>query len=174
MDLYKKIEKSKEIISEAAKNWTVQKIAIAWTGGKDSTIILHLVRSIYKNKVPFKVFFNDTTIEFPEIYDFINKIKRDWNINLIWEKHLEEDLEAYETASSKEEKMEIMRIAKINVINYSLTKYHIKAFMSGIRTDEHEARSKEQYFSLRATHTRVHPILHFTYQNVLDYIKKFN
>src|SRR3989344_9347436 len=131
MDLYKKIEKSKEIISEAAKNWTVQKIAIAWTGGKDSTIILHLVRSIYKNKVPFKVFFNDTTIEFPEIYDFINKIKRDWNINLIWEKHLEEDLEAYETASSKEEKMEIMRIAKINVINYSLTKYHIKAFMSG-------------------------------------------
>jgi len=69
--------------------------------------------------------------------------------------------------------MEIIRIAKINALNYALAKYKIKAFVSGIRWDEHEARSKETYFSQRSTHTRIHPILHFTLDDIWDYIKTY-
>ncbi|NMC99857.1 MAG: phosphoadenosine phosphosulfate reductase family protein, partial [Bacteroidales bacterium] len=78
------------------------------------------------------------------------------------------------TTNHREQTMEIMRIAKINAINFAQKKYKIKTFVSGIRKDEHEARSKETYFSKRSTHTRVHPILDFTIDDVWEYIKTYN
>lgn len=176
MKLEDKIKKSQEVIREAAEKFKPKDIAIAWTGGKDSTVVLHIVRKTFNGKVPFKVMFNDSTLEFPEIYDFVKKLKKDWQLDLIWQKHLSEDLEAYEKAvkeGNKELAMEVMRIAKINAINYAISEYKIKAFISGIRWDEHEARANEKYFSQRSTHLRIHPILHFTLDDIWAYIKKF-
>ncbi len=187
-NLNQKIKKSQEVILQASKKWPKKSICLAWTGGKDSTVILHLIKETFKGKVPFKVMFNDSTLEFKEVYDFIKKLTKEWKLDLIWQKHLPEDLEAYqqtinhlrgsrmdssEVRKIKEQAMEIMRIAKINAINFAIDKYHIEAFVSGIRWDEHKARSQETYFSQRSTHFRVHPILHFTLQDVWDYIKTF-
>ncbi len=174
MTFQEKIEKAKEIIQEASKKWDPKEIAVAWTGGKDSTVILHLVREIFDGEIPFRVMFNDSTLEFPEIYDFINQLKDEWELDLIWMKHLPSDLEAYEKATEKEEQMEIMRIAKINAINHVQEEHQIKSFLSGIRWDEHEARSDETYFSERDTHVRVHPILQFTIDDIWSYIRMFN
>ena len=176
MTLDDKVKKAKEVIKEAAQRWSHEQIAVAWTGGKDSTVVLHLVKEVFGGKVPFKVMFNDSTIEFAEVYKFIKKYQKEWNLDLLWLKHLDEDLSAYHQAmksGSKDEAMEIMRIAKINAINYALDKYKIQAFISGIRWDEHQARSKETYFSPRSTHTRVHPILHFTLDDIWKYIKTY-
>lgn len=192
MTIQEKIQKSQAVIKEATKKFKKTQIAVAWTGGKDSTVLLHLIRQTFNNKIPFKVFFNDSTIEFKEVYDFVKKLTKDWQLDLIWQKHLPEDLKAYfkiqnqlthlrggrmdssEVKNLKEQAMEIMRIAKINAINFALSKYKIKAFMSAIRWDEHEARSKETYFSQRSTHTRIHPILHFSINDIWQYIKLFN
>lgn len=174
MTLEEKIKKSKEIILEASKRWRPKQIAIAWTGGKDSTLLLHLVKEAFGGEIPFQVMFNDSTIEFPEVYEFIDKIAKKWKVDLLRIDHLPEDLEAYKKAETKEEKMDIMRIAKINAINFVLDKYKIKAFMAGIRWDEHEARSKEKYFSPRSTHSRVHPILHFGLGDIWQYIRLYN
>lgn len=173
MTLEEKIKKAHEIIVEASKKWKPGEIAVAWTGGKDSTVLLHLVRETFKGKVPFRIFFNDSTLEFEEIYDFIKKIKKNWKLDLLWIKHLPEDLSAYKNTKNKEEAMEIMRIAKINAINFAMAKYKIKAFLSGIRLDEHSARSHEKYFSPRSTNTRVHPILDFTIDDIWAYTKKY-
>lgn len=173
MNLEEKIKKSKQVIEQAAKKWQEKELSIAWTGGKDSTVILHMVREMYKGKVPFRLMFNDSTLEFPEIYEFIKKYEKEWNLDLMWVKHLSQDLEAYERATDNEQKMEIMRIAKINAINHVQKKEHFKAFISGIRWDEHEARSQEKYFSKRDDHTRVHPILHFTLGDIWSYIREY-
>jgi phosphoadenosine phosphosulfate reductase len=173
MNLDNKIKFAKKIILQSSKKWPVKSIAVAWTGGKDSTVLLHLVREVFKKKIPFKIFFNDSTLEFKEIYTFVKKLKKDWKLDLLWVKHLPEDLKTYKKAKNNEEKMEIMRIAKINAINFALKKYKIKAFMSGIRLDEHKARSKEKFFSKRPTHYRVHPILKFTINDIWEYIKKY-
>lgn len=173
MTLAQKVKKAHQVIRESSKKWPAKSIFIAWTGGKDSTVLLHLVREVFNGKVPYKVFFNDSTLEFPEIYKFVKKLKKDWKLDLLWIKHLPEDLKAYKKTADKEQKMEIMRIAKINAINFALPKYKIKSFMSGIRLDEHEARSKEKVFSPRSTHTRVHPILDFTIDDIWAYIKKY-
>ena len=177
MDFNDKVKKAKEIIKQAANKWSHDQIAVAWTGGKDSTVVLHLVREVFGGRVPFKVMFNDSTLEFDEIYEFIKKYQKEWELDLLWIKHLDEDLDAYHQAmeaGNKDEAMEVMRIAKINAINYALDRYNIKAFVSGIRWDEHEARANETYFSKRSTHTRVHPILHFTLDDIWKYIKTYN
>jgi len=51
-------------------------VYIAFSGGKDSTVLLDLVRSIYP-KVP--AVFCDTGLEYPEIRDFVKSIE-----NVIW------------------------------------------------------------------------------------------
>jgi len=47
------------------------KIYVAFSGGKDSTVLLHLVRSLYPDAVAV---FSNTTNEFVEILEFIRKI----------------------------------------------------------------------------------------------------
>lgn len=174
MILKDKIQISKKVILQSVEKFPKNKIFIAWTGGKDSTVLLHLVKTVFMGKIPFKVMFNDSTIEFDEIYEFIKRLKKDWQIDLIWMKHLSDDIDSYSVASNTDLRLEIMRIAKINIINHVIMKYNLKAFMSGIRRDEHEARKMETYFSTRSNHTRIHPILHFTLSDIWEYIREFN
>jgi phosphoadenosine phosphosulfate reductase len=174
MTFEEKVEKAREVIRETADRFPHDSICIAWTGGKDSTVILHMVREMYDGKIPFKVMFNDSTFEFKEIMEFVDRIEKDWEFDLIRVPHMKEDLDAYHKTDSKDEKMEILRIAKINAINFALDEYDINAFVAGIRWDEHEARSDETYFSERPSHMRVHPILHFTLEDIWTYIKTFD
>jgi phosphoadenosine phosphosulfate reductase len=171
-DLNKKVSKSIDVIKKASKMFPHDKTVVAWTGGKDSTVLLHLIRTAFKGRVPFPVMFNDSTMEFDEIIDFIKRLSKEWKINLIVVPHLKEDLEKFKTAQSKM-KLELSRIMKINVINDFVKRNKVKAFISGIRWDEHESRSKEKYFSKRADHTRVHPLLHFTEDDIWNYIKTY-
>lgn len=174
VDLKSKTKKAKEVIKKTSKKWKPEHVAIAWTGGKDSTVVLDIARKVFDGEVPFKVIFNDSTLEFPEIYDFIEKITKKWKLKLITIKHSKEDLKKYKKAVGIQKQMEIMRLAKINAINVTLDKYNFKALVSGIRWDEHRARSKEKYFSSRANHMRVHPILQFNFDDIWKYIHQNN
>ena len=54
------------------------KVYISFSGGKDSTVLLHLVRSILPN---IQGVFADTGLEFPEIREFVKKFD-----NIVWVK----------------------------------------------------------------------------------------
>lgn len=168
-NLYEKIGASKQIIRQTFEMFDPRKVAVAWTGGKDSTVLLHIIRETF-GKVPFTVFFNDSKMEFDEIYKFIEKINKEWNFKLVTVVD-EAGLAKIKKTKNPRVKQQIARLMKIRAIKKALKKYKFEAFISGIRWDEHEARSHEVYFSKRKDHSRIHPILHFTESDVWNYIR---
>jgi len=66
LPLEDKIEFSKSVIREWYNHWDGN-VFVAFSGGKDSTVLLHLVRSVYPE---VKGVFSNTGLEYPEIYDF--------------------------------------------------------------------------------------------------------
>lgn len=172
--LKENIDKAYAVIKEVRTRFNPEKVVIAWTGGKDSTVLLHLVRTYFKGKVPFPVLFNDSTMEFDEIYAFIERISKEWGISLVVERHDEKELKAFNETTDNQRKKELARVMKVHALINFQKKHRIEAFISGIRWDEHPTRSKEVFFSPRKDHVRIHPILHFTEGNIWTYIKQYH
>lgn len=63
-----KVMKSLQRIREWVQHFGVDGVYVSFSGGKDSTVLLHLVRSIYPN---VKAVFVDTGLEYPEIKAFV-------------------------------------------------------------------------------------------------------
>jgi phosphoadenosine phosphosulfate reductase len=55
-------------------------VAVAWSGGKDSSVVLYMVWKLFP-EVP--VIFNNTGIEYPETIAYVHKMTKEWNLNLI-------------------------------------------------------------------------------------------
>ena len=201
--LIKKIEKSKRIIADVFDKFKCDDLRIAWTGGKDSTIMLWLFRSVCKEKnieIP-KAMFIDEGAVFDEIWDLVYRVKQQWQIMVDVVKN--EDVSKHVTNIGELVKVEELNernryeigklgykeqyfsfepdslvcnhLMKTVAMNVYLGNNNIKALATAIRWDEQEARIEEDYFSKRQTpdHTRIHPILHFTERDIWDCIHKY-
>lgn len=70
-----KVQMSLRRIKQWHEHWD-GKVYVAFSGGKDSTVLLHLVRSLYPEVVAV---FCDTGLEYPEIRKFVKTID-----NVVW------------------------------------------------------------------------------------------
>lgn len=71
-----KISKTKQRIKEWVEYWGEDGVYVSFSGGKDSTVLLHLVRELYPN---IKALFVDTGLEYPEIREFVKTFDNvDW------------------------------------------------------------------------------------------------
>jgi len=77
MGLKAKIRYAERLI-EAALLLTDRPI-VCWSGGKDSTVLLHLTRKLCPD---IAVMFNDSGVEFPETIDFVHRLADAWRLNL--------------------------------------------------------------------------------------------
>lgn len=66
-----KIMKSQQRIREWVNYYGEDGVYISFSGGKDSTVLLDLVRGLYPN---IEAVFSDTGLEFPEIREFVKTI----------------------------------------------------------------------------------------------------
>lgn len=87
--LDKKIEKAQEVIHETFKHG--QKVALAFSGGKDSTTLWHLIRTTCpeqaKNMV---IIFGNTGVEYSESLSFARKLGKDWGGDNFYETKLDQ------------------------------------------------------------------------------------
>jgi len=77
--LSEKLNLARQVITKHLWEFKPEECFVAWSGGKDSTFLLYLVRQIEPN-IP--VMFTDTGIEFRETLEFIDYLKDKWNLNL--------------------------------------------------------------------------------------------
>ncbi|MEW6003504.1 MAG: phosphoadenosine phosphosulfate reductase family protein [Nitrospirota bacterium] len=168
--LDKKEEKSRELVVEADRRFGVDKIAVAFTGGKDSTVLLHIIRTAFHGVIPFKVFNIDTSVKFKDIYAFRDRLKNEWNLNLI----ILKNENAMDVIKQTKDSAECCYLLKTKVLDEGIKRYGIKALMTAIRWDEQVTRAEERYFSEREDHIRIHPILHFMEKDIWEYIRKYH
>ncbi len=186
--------KSIYIIREAYKKF--RDMAMLWSIGKDSTVLMWLVRKRFFGKVPFPAIHCDTTFKFKEIIEFREKYAKEWGLDLIVRKN-EEALK--QGMNSSKGRFNCCNALKTNALQLVMDQYKFKALLVGIRRDEEGSRGKERYFSPRGKdfkwnykeqppelwdqfktdvddqmHMRVHPLLHWNELDIWEYIKREN
>jgi len=169
------IAKSKEIVRKAFKEFKVDDMAITWTGGKDSTSTLWIIRQVCQEdgiKVP-KVMTIDEFDVFQEIHDFMSKYAKEWNVELEWCRNDDvikaaggklnnivkvSDLNERNQAELKRigfeeesfpfeaESYTGNHLMKTVMFNMYIEKYNVKAIFQGLRRDEQDARVADEYF----------------------------
>ena len=170
----------------------IEPLAMLWSLGKDSNVMVWLARKAFFGHVPFPVMHIDTGKKFPEMYAFRDRYTRDWKLNLILEQcpPLEEtDASLPPAARSAARKTLGLKAA--------IEKHRLRGIVAGIRRDEESVRAKERVFSPRGdsgqwdfrdqppefwdhfntnlpagTHLRIHPLLHWTERDIWRYIRR--
>jgi sulfate adenylyltransferase subunit 2 len=170
----------------------IDRIAMLWSLGKDSNVMVWLARKAFFGRVPFPVMHIDTGKKFPEMYAFRDRYVKEWDLQLIADSC--PPIEATDAtlppaARSAARKTEGLRIA--------IAKYGFNGIIAGIRRDEESVRAKERVFSPRGdtgqwdfrdqppefwdqfntdlppgTHLRVHPLLHWTELDIWRYVQR--
>jgi len=203
MSLDEKITHTKKIIREAIEKYGAENMAVAWTGGKDSTTMVWHFREVCKEmgvQMP-KCMFIDEGYVFEEIWDIVNQLKKEWDLDVRIAKNTD--------VSDKAEKVgDMVRVSELNernrkeieilefqdaefpfepesfvgnhlmktvAMNVFLEDNKVQALATAIRWDEQEARIEEDYFSSRRTppHMRVQPILHFKERDIWNFMFKY-
>lgn len=182
------------IIREAYAEF--KRLAVLWSTGKDSTTMLWLCKKAFFGKIPFPVIHIDTGYKFKQMYEFRDKLAKEWGLDLVVTKN-EEAMKM--AVGPQDGKFECCTKLKTQALMECLEENRFDAFILAIRRDEHGIRAKERYFSPRdedfrwnykdqplemwdqyqsitedKTHTRVHPILHWRELDVWEYVKQEN
>lgn len=131
----------REIISESIKPVMLYSI------GKDSAVILHLIKkAFYPSTPPLTLLHVDTTWKFKEMYNFRDKVEKDIGMELI----------IYQNPDAKKKGINPFDhgtlhtdIWKTEGLKKALNKYKFDAAICGARRDEEKSRAKERIFSFR-------------------------
>ncbi len=169
------VEKSKEVVRETFEKFNPADTAITWTGGKDSTTTLWIIRQVCLEdgiKIP-KVMTIDEFDVFQEVHDFMEKYAKEWNLDLEWcrnddvikaaggklnaivkVKDLNERNQAElkrigfeeETFPFEAESYTGNHLMKTVMFNMYIERHNVKAIFQGLRRDEQAARVQDDYY----------------------------
>jgi sulfate adenylyltransferase subunit 2 len=182
------------ILREAYRKFP--KLALLWSMGKDSTVMLWLARKAFFGRVPFPVVHIDTNYKFPEMVRYRDEKAKEWNLDF----QLGRNAAALEAGMGPEKgRIQCCTALKTVGLKNYLSEKDYRAVFVAIRRDEEGSRGKERVFSPRdanakwdyreqppevwnhyqtssapGSHIRIHPILAWTELDMWLYIKKEN
>jgi sulfate adenylyltransferase subunit 2 len=119
---------------------------VLWSTGKDSTLTLSLCRDAFFGEVPFPVLHIDTGWKFPVMYEFRDKLAKEWNLNLLVEQSEKAGLMF---PNSGVDHKDCCQTLKTNVLRKAIEEHAFDAVIVSIRRDEHYMRNLERVSSPR-------------------------
>jgi 3'-phosphoadenosine 5'-phosphosulfate sulfotransferase (PAPS reductase)/FAD synthetase len=153
---------------------------VACSFGKDSMVVLHLVRQ-FRSGVP--VLWNNTSIEYPETYKFKARIEKEWNLTVIEAKPTRDfwwvienyGFPLYARKGNKDASKNCCAYLKDYPAQKVLRQHKFDLYFTGLRSEEStrrffSARNYGPYFhSKRLNYWKCHPILEWTKEDVWRY-----
>jgi phosphoadenosine phosphosulfate reductase len=171
----KLVEISKDVVRQAFDKFKPEELGITWTGGKDSGLTLWIIRQVCIEKgipLPRTMIIGEGD-EFEEIEQFVDKIKKEWNVplevcrneNILNAANYQLNVLVKVKDLNERNREELKRIGfeedefpfeaesyvgnhlmKTVVFNQFLERNRIKGIFQGLRWDEHPARFDDPYF----------------------------
>jgi len=180
------------ILREAYKKF--KNLAMLWSIGKDSTVMLWLARKAFFGNVPLPLVHIDTSYKIPQMIEYRDQKAKEWGLNLV----VGQNKKALDEGMNHEMgRIVCCEALKTNGLTAVMEDKNYTGLILGIRRDEEGTRAKERYFSPRdknfewnfkdqppelwdqfkttfaeGTHIRIHPLLHWTELNVWEYIER--
>lgn len=148
-----------------------EKICLAASFGKDSVVLLHMLRDI---KPDIDVIFLSTGYDFPETLAYRDDLQARWGLNVIDVEPLisvEEQNRAYGEDLYKTDPVKCCEIRKVEPMGRALQGY--QAWIAGLRRDETEFRKDIAIIEARAA-VKINPLANWTEPMVWDYIREFD
>lgn len=173
--LAQKLARSREILAAVAQHLDPARIAVAYTGGKDSGVALALWREVLakhlaaplaapvpapaaaqadampdaqtsRPRSPLRAISVDTGLKFPQVTAFRDRLCADWGVALTLARP-QVDLCDYPVAADK---ITCCRDLKIAPLGRAVRETQTRALLTGLRRDEHPSRALRPYAELRA------------------------
>src|ERR1043166_6454794 len=133
------------ILREAFRK--VPNLAMLWSIGKDSTVLLWLARKAFLGHVPFPLVHIDTTYKIASMIEYRDQLVKDWNLELVVGKNEEVLKSGVTYPNGKATRVECCGTLKKDALKQILDKHHFTGVIVGVRRDEEPTRAKERYFS---------------------------
>ncbi len=162
--LAEKTEAALELLRGAAARHASGRVAVAFTGGKDSTLALFLWRRVLAERNPEAraLAINlDTGAKFPEVLAFRDDLARQWSVDL----HIARPRPPFAVPAAVN-KAACCAERKIAPLHAAIEELGVTLLITGIRADEHPSRAALPAVERHAEHERLHPLLHFTEMDI--------
>ena len=172
----------------------IDNLAMLWSVGKDSNVMIWLARKAFFGHVPFPVMHVDTSYKMPEMIEFRDRMAKEWGLNLIVEQNKQALADGMNHTKGR---LVCCSALKTEGLRAAIEKHKFTGIIAGIRRDEEGTRAKERVFSPRGAdanwnfrdqppelwnhfnadpppgaHLRVHPLLHWTEVDIWRYIRR--
>lgn len=155
------------ILREAYREF--KNLAMLWSIGKDSTVMLWLARKAFLGHVPLPLVHIDTSYKLPEMIEYRDNIAREWKLNLVYGQNKKAVADGYTYPNGKISRLACCKLLKSEALKHTIsgewTRYRMDhgigdyvedqnkeaytGVIVGVRADEEGSRSKERYFSAR-------------------------
>ncbi|WGK68058.1 sulfate adenylyltransferase subunit CysD [Candidatus Haliotispira prima] len=171
MDQLTRLEsQSVYILREAYRKFS--NLAMLWSVGKDSTVLLWLARKAFFGHVPIPLVHIDTSFKIPEMIEYRDQLALKWHLNMVYGQN-REVLAAKQTyPDGAVSRIDCCKSLKSEALKHTLsgewTRFRLDhnlgkyvedsnrepytGIIVGVRADEEGSRSKERYFSPRDRH----------------------
>src|SRR5690606_34416142 len=120
----------------------IDRLAMLWSLGKDSNVMIWLARKAFFGRVPFPVMHIDTHKKFKEMYEFRDRYAAEWNLHF-----LREECPPIEATDPSLPPAARSAARKTLGLRDAIAKHKFNGIIAGIRRDEESVRAKERYFS---------------------------